>query len=548
MPVSTGSHVQDVKSEDEPAVSTAPVFLARILVALDASDHANRALGEAVRLGRTADAVLTGIHAYAAQLHDARFRMMEGGLPERYHEESEMQHQRDVHDDLITRGLDIISDSYHDAGQLVCEAAGLPYRRLSPEGKNYACVVDAAGSGDYDLMVLGALGLGAVPGSQIGTVCERTVRRSPIDVLVIRDPVLAIGDGPIVVALDGSAKSYGVLKTGLDLGRRLGVPVHAVAAFDPYYHYVAFNKIAGVLSEEAGKVFRFDEQEKLHEELIDDGLARIYQSHLDVARTIATAAGADLTCDLLDGKPYRAIQAYLDKVGASLLMVGKTGVHADADLDIGGNAENLLRNASCHVWIGQAEHMPEADIIAEETTTWSTEAEAFISRAPGFVQEMARKAVIRHAHAEGHTFITSDLVADVMGKMMPGMGDGGDSEAVELSWTDGASALLGDLEPTVAETVRLRAEKRARRDGVRAVSRGHVVPFLENDPGFPDMSWTAAALARLARVPKPVRLQVRDRIEDAAQEQGLDGITLEMAETAIVEIRRAMCPVPEDAE
>ncbi len=29
--------------------------------------------------------------------------------------------------------------------------------------------------------------------------------------------------------------------------------MHAVAAYDPYFHYVAFNKIAGVLSEEAGR-------------------------------------------------------------------------------------------------------------------------------------------------------------------------------------------------------------------------------------------------------------------------------------------------------
>ncbi len=69
---------------------------------------------------------------------------------------------------------------------------------------------------------------------------------------------------------NGSERSYGGLMTALDIAARPGAEVHAVAAYDPYYHYVAFNKIAGVLSEEAGKVFRFKEQEKLHEELIDD--------------------------------------------------------------------------------------------------------------------------------------------------------------------------------------------------------------------------------------------------------------------------------------
>ena len=51
---------------DDGALDTAPVSLKRLLVALDASDHANRALAEAVRLGKSAHGRVTGIHAYAA--------------------------------------------------------------------------------------------------------------------------------------------------------------------------------------------------------------------------------------------------------------------------------------------------------------------------------------------------------------------------------------------------------------------------------------------------------------------------------------------------
>ena len=79
------------------SLGSAPVPLARILVALDASDHANRALDQAVRLAATAGGTVTGVHAYAAKLHDNRFRQMEGGLPERYRKEQEMEHQREVH-------------------------------------------------------------------------------------------------------------------------------------------------------------------------------------------------------------------------------------------------------------------------------------------------------------------------------------------------------------------------------------------------------------------------------------------------------------------
>jgi len=527
--------------------NTAPVSLARILVALDASDHANQALAEAVKLAGAHDGVITGIHAYAAALHDRRFKQMEGGLPERYLEEREMQYQRQVHDDLITRGLNIISDSYHDAGMAACEAAEIPYRRLSPEGKNYAEIVKAANGGDFDLLAMGAQGLGAVPGSIIGGVCERVARRSDIDVLVIKDAGLAIGDGPIVVGVDGSARSYGMLVSALELGRWLGVPVHAVAAFDPYYHYVAFNKIAGVLSDEAGKVFRFKEQEKLHEELIDDGLAKIYQSHLDVAEKVAAEREAELTCKLLDGKAYKAVLKYVSEVGASLLMLGRTGVHADDGLDIGGNAENLLRLAPCHVWLGQGEYHPPMDVIAEETISWSHEAEAFLAKAPSFVQGMARKAVIRYAHDKGHTFVTSELVTEVMRKMMPGADDAPEKE--DLAWSDEAEALLAAMEDRLqADNIRLRAEKKARRAEADTVLAEHVRPFLDEaeDTG-PAITWAAAALARLSRSPEIVRDTVREHIEDLAAERGLTEVTLDLAEEGVAEIRRTMCPIPEDS-
>lgn len=536
-PTTASQQQVDQTTDREPGL--APARFRHILVALDASDHANRALDEANRLANTADGTITGIHAYAAKLHDRRFRQMEGGLPERYHDEREMEHQRDVHDDLISRGLGIISDSYHDVAAEACTAAGRPYRRLSPEGKNYRRVVEAVEEGGFDVLALGALGLGAVPGSVVGTVCERVVRRSPIDTLVIKDPQKAIGDGPVVAAVDGSSKSNGALLTALEIGRRLGVPVHAVAAYDPYYHYVAFNRIAKVLSDEAGKVFRFKEQEQLHEELIDDGLAKIYASHLEVAKTVAADEGVDLTCELVDGKPYRAILGYLEKVGASLLVLGKTGIHADPSLDIGGNAENLLRMAPCHVWLGQLNHTPPIEVVAEETTAWSDEAEAVLSKAPEFVREMARKAVLRHAHEQGHTFITSDIVKEVANRLMPGRSaDVG--PVAPVTWSAEALAVADTIEnPALAANIRLRAEKFAKREGVTEVEATHVRKFLGDDT-VPALEWSAAALARLTRVPEAMREPTRARIEALARDRSATEVTLDIVEAGLIEARKAM--------
>ncbi len=528
-----------VSAPETDAQGDPQVAFSRILVALDASERANHALAEAVRLAASVGGVITGIHAYAAKLHDNRFKQMEGGLPERYRKEDEMERQRVVHDTLITRGLGIISDSYHDAAAPVCEAADVAYRRLSPEGKNYRRIVEAASSGDHDCLALGTVGLGAIPGSVIGTVCERVVRRSPIDVLVIRDPKRTIGDGPLVVGLDGSARSFGALKTALDLARRFGAEVHAVASYDPYFHYVAFNKIADVLNEEASQEFRFKEQEQLHEEIIDSGIAQIYQSHLEIAESIAEAEDASLTCKLLDGKPYQAIAQYARDINASLLLLGKTGIHADPELDIGGNSENLLRMAPCHLWLGQATYTPPLETVARETITWTDEAEDKLLRVPETARAMVRMAILRLAQESGHTVVTSTLIDEATQRFCPASG-GAEEETDAVSWTpeaEQALALIGD--PSVNTSARLRAEKRARREGSNRVLKAHVEPFIA-ETAAPVVEWTAAALARMTGVPELVRGSLRRRAEANALEAEKSEISLEMLETAIEEGRAIM--------
>ena len=548
--------VNVVQAEDPQRTPQARLALDRILVALDQSDYANCAMREATRLAASAGGTITGIHAYAAKLHDRRFKQMEGGLPERYRRENEMEHQRDVHEDLIGMGLGLISDSYHDAAEAISTSSDVPFRRLSPEGKNYACLLEAVKTGDFDVLAMGALGLGAVAGSSIGTVCERVVRRSQIDVFVAKDRRLAIGDGPIVVGMDGSPKSFGALKTAMDIGRRMDVPVHVVAAYDPYYHYVAFNKISTVLDEEAGKVFRFKEQEQLHEELIDDGIAKIYQAHLNVAETVAKAEGVAVTTALVAGKPFQAIRKYIEQHGASLLVVGKTGVHADQELDIGGTTENLLRMVACHVWIGQTEFLPPMDVVAEETIMWSDEAEEKIGRAPDFVRGIARTAVIRQAQAKDHTFITSRFVDEVMKAMMPGASPGASDAAIQqsfdrLEWSDEALELINRIvDRAVRENIGLRAEKSARRDASDQVKPEHVVPFLEDvgqARGAP-VTWRAASLARLQRVPEAFRDQVRTSVETYARAHGAEVIDGDIAETAFVAARQNMCPVDHESD
>jgi nucleotide-binding universal stress UspA family protein len=404
-----GAGAAAVRSEDTAGSLADRVRYKSIYIPFDNSAHALRAVDLGIAIAQETGACVTGSHVYAAGLHDRRFRQMESGLPERYREEAKLAEQREVHDDLITRGLQLISDSYLDVVSKRCADAHIPCRRVTLEGRNWRRLIDDMHASGHDLVIMGALGLGAVGSSQVGSVCERVARRIDRDLLVVKD---AGPDqpGPIVVAIDGSAHSFGALQAALELARIFNRPLEAVAVYDPFFHYVAFHGIAGVLSPAAGSVFRFREQEKLHEEIIDSGLARIYRAHLEVAVKVAAGHGAELRATLLAGKAFEEILNHVRERKPWLLAVGRIGAHSDATMDIGSTAENLLRSVGCNLLLSARSFEPAPEQVAEVSMAWTREAEARMQRVPEFARGMARRAVVMHAAAQGHTVITSDVI------------------------------------------------------------------------------------------------------------------------------------------
>ncbi|MBI2205365.1 MAG: universal stress protein [Candidatus Rokubacteria bacterium] len=392
-----------------------------IYVPVDNSEYSNRAIDVGIELARAFGARVTGCHVYAARLHDYRFKQMEYTLPEEYKDETELERQRKIHDSLIAMGLQLISDSYLDVLGKKAEDAGLAFERKMMDGKHYKVLVEDVQASDYDLIVMGALGMGAVKDSQLGSVTERFVRKVGKDTLIIRNTdALKDQQGAIVVGLDGSPQSFNGLKLGIALGKALGRPVHAVAVYDPYLHYAMFNGIVGVLNEKASKIFRFKEQEQLHEEIIDTGLAKIYQSHLEIGRKLAAEDGVDLAITLLDGKCFEKILTFTRKEQPWLLILGRVGVHSDAtETDLGSNTENLMRLAPCNVLLTGGTFYPPLDVKAEEIISWTEEAEARMERVPPQVKGVARTALLRYAIEQGHTVITSKVIDEAMAIFMP---------------------------------------------------------------------------------------------------------------------------------
>lgn len=426
----------------------------RIYVPVDNSDHSNMAIDVGIKIAKEFGGKVIGSHAYAAKMHDKRFKQMESGLPEEYHDEKELERQRKIHDSLITRGLIIITDCYLDVIDEKCKSANLSFERKSLEGRNFEVLAEDINQEKYDLVVMGALGVGAVRDSIIGSVCERVIRRTrDSDTLVIKDLEPLGENRKIVAAVDGSPQSFGGLKTALALGKALNMPVEAISAFDPYFHYAMFNSIADVLSEEAGKVFRFKEQEKLHEEIIDSGLAKIYQAHLDISVDEAEKEGIKIKTTLLDGKPFDRIMQYVRREKPWLVVIGRIGVHSDGTMDMGSNTENLLRLLPCNVLISNRTFVPAVDTTAMYTIAWTEEAAKRMEKVPSFARGVAKTAIHRYAIEKGHSIISNDVVDVAMGHLLPpeavaamkGMGKTLDEQGIDRNKMTASDDVVKDL-------------------------------------------------------------------------------------------------------
>ena len=535
----------------------------KVYVPLDNSDHSNAAIEVAVRLAGATEARLVGSHVYAARMHDVRFKQMEFTLPEEYQDEQELERQRKIHDSLITRGLQLISDSYLDVMKAACDRAGLPFEYKTFDGKNWECLVDDINDSDYDLVVMGALGMGAVKDSMVGSVTDRVVRRIRKDSLVIRDTHPFRGDASnrIVVAIDGSPQSFAGLRTAIELARVFGKQVEAVSVYDPYLHYAMFNGIVDVLSAEASKIFRFKEQEQLHEEIIDTGLAKIYESHLRVAQSVAKDEGVEIKTTLLDGKAFKKVLQYVRQDPPWLLIVGRIGVHSAAEMDLGSNTDNLLRLAPVSVLLSSRSYVPPVDVQAEASVAWTEEAEARMEKVPAAFRAITRTAICRYAMERGHSIISSSIIDLAVSEVMPehaaramGVEPAGakatmDGQETRETWIcrrcgRPARGQRPDACPVCEGTSFQPVDKAAM---VAVATREGGVEEEEAFDGF-KVKWTADAKEVLNRVPKGYeRRRVKARIEKIARVQRLPSITRDFADTNLDEAYAPVADIVSDA-
>ena len=408
---------------------------ARILVALDGSECSEAAGALALSLARHVDAEIIAFHAYGAQLHNTRFAEMTPHLPAKYLEPDRLEHLTGSHDSLILEGFRALSRGYMDTYTAQARADGIRVREMSREGKNYAKILEVAAESGADLIVLGAWGVGADEERSLGSTAARVVRGAPCDVLVARPGAPGKG-APVLVGIDGSDGALAAVNAACLFAAVLDAQVHLASVYDPALHKTVFRTMAQSLSEERQEEVGLADQETLHDELIDDSMAKLYDTFLADGVKRAQARGYDAPTGLVEGKVPHGLEQCAEQKGAQLIAVGRYGQHRVSPSDIGSNAEGTVRRAKVSVLVCGSKTAAEADSAPPPHAAgadnsgpapaegaemqWEAGALEGLGRVPSFVRAMAKRAVENAIRETGGTVVTAKDFNDIAAKF--GMG------------------------------------------------------------------------------------------------------------------------------
>jgi nucleotide-binding universal stress UspA family protein len=485
-----------------------------IFVPCDNSQECDYAILLAVELAQRFESKLVGNHVYAAKLHDVRFRQLETGLPARFQPKEEIQRQRKIHDKLIEKGLQLISDSFLDQMEEKCSASGIQIERQLLEGIHFEEIVSEVNSNGYDLCAMGAHGLGRQPQSQLGGVTSRVMRGLEKDLFISRTGEPLEG-GRYLVCVDGSSYAYRSAKVALELARTFGASVQFCSAFDLDFHHIAFNNIKDVLSYQASRVFKFEEQEELHNNIIDKGLLKLCKANLMRAEKMAEQyPDVDVGSQVLIGKPFACILKYIEEIEPTLLVLARHGAHRIEGTDMGSQVENIVRMAPCNVLLtGTVGVRPEDVPWIEEDgfagLEWAPMAAVRMQRVPPFAQAIARNAVEEWVEEKGFEVVTEELLEQAIEALLP--------THMQLMMGIGQAEELAQAELKAEEALADRPVPMCPMGSDREAARQRARNGI---------TWARDAWERLELVPLIARPLARSTVERFAGDHGADHVTL----------------------
>jgi nucleotide-binding universal stress UspA family protein len=344
--------------------------LKKIVLCFDNSDQSFVASQAALDLAKAFNAEVVGVHGYNAFMHEGAFRIMEPTLPQQYQKEEILQKQRAVHSKLINVGMEKISLSYLKPLEESFRNAQISYRARVKEGKNFKTVHDLVAEEEGDLVVMGSSGFNSNGNGFIGSVCLRVLRRTDSNFLIIKRP-LTLHNPAFVVGLDGSSSAIGALRAARLFAERFGAELHLIYVFDSKLHKDIFERLKESVINREGFSFNAKEQEKIHDEFIDKGLARVGNLILQKAETevfgeaspgLLSGHGWGLVGEsssprrikrVLEGHIYKRVCDYAAEVNAEMIFMGRTGRHFAEGIEIGSVTENVVRFSPCSVFVTQ---------------------------------------------------------------------------------------------------------------------------------------------------------------------------------------------------
>jgi nucleotide-binding universal stress UspA family protein len=282
-----------------------------VLVAVDGSEQAGRALAWAVREAGLRGCGLTIAHAY--HWPSSGFAAVDavGYLMEALEQDS----------------AEIVAEAAKTVQQL---APDLPVHTESRPGPPVAVLVEL--SHGREVAVVGSRGLGGFTGMLLGSVGTGLVANAACPVAVVRGEREPADDEPVVVGLDGSPSAETVLTEAFRAAQRRGCPLIAVHGWqDPTTDLLAAR----------GRQSDFDRDS--WQRAATQALSERLES---VGRQFPTVH-SDAVVDW--GRPSRALLEQAKT--AQLLVVGTRGRGELAGMLLGSTSRAMVQHAPCPVLV-----------------------------------------------------------------------------------------------------------------------------------------------------------------------------------------------------
>ncbi|EFK07920.1 universal stress family protein [delta proteobacterium NaphS2] len=324
----------------------------KILVAIDGSEFSLTGGEIALNLSERFGSGVLAAHVYDGKIHSHRLREMEPDLPEQYQEEAHLRHIRDSHNELIYDGFKALSKGYIEDFEKRAEEKKIEIEHVYREGKNYSGILEILEERQPGLVILGAWGLGFWSESMIGSTAVRVLRMAGCDVLIARRKM---SSERILVGLDGSGEALNALDKSVSWAKALNKPLHIASAYDPFFHGKIFNTMATALSSERQQDVGLNNQQSLHDNLIDEGLGKLYQRFLEIGAKQALQGGITPETSLLKGKTIEQIVNLSVKTDPDLIVMGRYGHHRNDKAQVGSNSEAIVRMAKTNILVTEPE-------------------------------------------------------------------------------------------------------------------------------------------------------------------------------------------------